>query len=113
MPSGRTGRHVMYVVWQTSSTPDTYYSCSDLILKAAGDGAAVPPKTTGTKTSAGAEPRSSRSPEPGAVATPPEEDGAATGLGAPAAGESWLSRTVAEKSRPAPSRRAGRSPAPP
>lgn len=28
----RTGRHVLYVVWETSSTPDTYYSCSDLVF---------------------------------------------------------------------------------
>jgi chitin-binding protein len=97
LPAGRSGRHVMYVVWQTSSTPDTYYSCSDLILKAAGAGAA-PPKTTGTKTAAGANPRSSRSPEPGAVATPPDEDSPATGLGA-AANESWLSRTAAAESQ--------------
>ncbi|GAA1620867.1 lytic polysaccharide monooxygenase [Actinoplanes couchii] len=28
----RTGRHILYVVWETSSTPDTYYSCSDLVF---------------------------------------------------------------------------------
>ncbi|BEL02537.1 hypothetical protein Q0Z83_007280 [Actinoplanes sichuanensis] len=28
----RTGRHLLYVVWETSSTPDTYYSCSDLVF---------------------------------------------------------------------------------
>ena len=31
----RTGRHILYIVWQTSSTVDTYYSCSDLIFSAA------------------------------------------------------------------------------
>jgi predicted carbohydrate-binding protein with CBM5 and CBM33 domain len=31
----RTGRHLLYVVWETSSTPDTYYSCSDLEFAAA------------------------------------------------------------------------------
>ncbi|MEU8239721.1 lytic polysaccharide monooxygenase [Actinoplanes missouriensis] len=30
----RTGRHLLYVVWETSSTPDTYYSCSDLVFPA-------------------------------------------------------------------------------
>ncbi|GGX23858.1 hypothetical protein GCM10010297_51440 [Streptomyces malachitofuscus] len=30
LPSDRTGRHVLYTVWQNSSTPDTYYSCSDV-----------------------------------------------------------------------------------
>lgn len=28
----RTGRHILYVVWETTSTPDTYYSCSDVVF---------------------------------------------------------------------------------
>ncbi|MFD5228851.1 lytic polysaccharide monooxygenase [Streptomyces qaidamensis] len=32
VPSDRTGRHVLYTVWQNSSTPDTYYSCSDVVF---------------------------------------------------------------------------------
>lgn len=32
MPSGLTGRHVLYVVWRNTDTPDTYYSCSDVVL---------------------------------------------------------------------------------
>ncbi|GAA3740579.1 lytic polysaccharide monooxygenase [Micromonospora maritima] len=38
LPTGRTGRHVIYVIWQNSSTQDTYYSCSDVIFRAAGSG---------------------------------------------------------------------------
>ncbi|MFD9982968.1 lytic polysaccharide monooxygenase [Streptomyces massasporeus] len=34
-PSDRSGRHVLYTVWQNSSTPDTYYSCSDVVFPAA------------------------------------------------------------------------------
>lgn len=30
LPAGLTGRHVLYTVWRNSSTPDTYYSCSDV-----------------------------------------------------------------------------------
>ncbi|MFB4308554.1 lytic polysaccharide monooxygenase [Actinomadura sp. GTD37] len=30
LPRGKTGRHVIYAIWQTSDTPDTYYSCSDV-----------------------------------------------------------------------------------
>lgn len=33
LPTGRTGRQMLYIVWQTSSTADTYYSCSDLAFK--------------------------------------------------------------------------------
>jgi predicted carbohydrate-binding protein with CBM5 and CBM33 domain len=34
LPAGRTGRAVLYTIWQTTSTPDTYYSCSDVLLTA-------------------------------------------------------------------------------
>jgi chitin-binding protein len=44
LPAERTGRHVLYTVWQTTDTPDTYYSCSDVVLGTAGAaGAAGPP----------------------------------------------------------------------
>ncbi|MFI1565238.1 lytic polysaccharide monooxygenase [Streptomyces sp. NPDC020490] len=36
LPSDRTGRHVLYTIWQNSSTADTYYSCSDVVFRAAG-----------------------------------------------------------------------------
>lgn len=36
LPSDRTGRHVLYTIWQNSSTPDTYYSCSDVVFPAGG-----------------------------------------------------------------------------
>ncbi|MFC4011295.1 lytic polysaccharide monooxygenase [Nonomuraea purpurea] len=34
LPKDRTGRHLIYTIWQNSDTPDTYYSCSDVIFKA-------------------------------------------------------------------------------
>jgi chitin-binding protein len=40
LPSDRTGRHVLYTIWQNSSTPDTYYSCSDVEFPAAESAAA-------------------------------------------------------------------------
>ncbi|MBB2943833.1 chitin-binding protein [Actinoplanes lutulentus] len=42
----RTGRQILYVVWETSSTPDTYYSCSDLEFGAPVVKKAVVKKTT-------------------------------------------------------------------
>lgn len=42
LPSDRTGRHVLYTIWQNSSTPDTYYSCSDVVFSKAGAGSAAP-----------------------------------------------------------------------
>ncbi|MFR9779545.1 lytic polysaccharide monooxygenase [Micromonospora sp. MS34] len=58
LPSGRSGRHIIYVIWQNSSTQDTYYSCSDVVFRPAAGapsgargGAAVtpaaPPRTVG------------------------------------------------------------------
>lgn len=35
LPSDRTGRQVLYTIWQNSSTADTYYSCSDVVFPAA------------------------------------------------------------------------------
>jgi predicted carbohydrate-binding protein with CBM5 and CBM33 domain len=32
LPSGKVGRHLLYTVWQNSSTADTYYSCSDVVF---------------------------------------------------------------------------------
>ncbi|NUL02883.1 lytic polysaccharide monooxygenase [Streptomyces lunaelactis] len=43
LPAGLTGRHVLYTVWRNSSTPDTYYSCSDVVLA----GAAKPGDASG------------------------------------------------------------------
>lgn len=30
LPAGKTGRHLIYTIWQNSDAPDTYYSCSDV-----------------------------------------------------------------------------------
>jgi chitin-binding protein len=35
LPSGKAGRHLLYVVWRNSDTPDTYYSCSDVFFRGA------------------------------------------------------------------------------
>ncbi|MEU1280770.1 lytic polysaccharide monooxygenase [Streptomyces sp. NPDC005805] len=63
LPEGLTGRHVLYTIWRNSDTPDTYYSCSDVILTP-GDGDAP----GGDGPGAGAP---SRPAEPPASAEPP------------------------------------------
>jgi chitin-binding protein len=35
LPTGRTGRHLIYTVWQNTDTADTYYSCSDVVFPVA------------------------------------------------------------------------------
>ena len=32
LPRAKTGRHVVFTIWQNSSTSDTYYSCSDVMF---------------------------------------------------------------------------------
>ncbi|MER6572429.1 lytic polysaccharide monooxygenase [Streptomyces sp. NPDC001093] len=38
LPRDRTGRQILYTVWQNSSTADTYYSCSDVVFPQKGAG---------------------------------------------------------------------------
>ncbi len=46
LPAGKTGRHLIYTIWQTTSTPDTYYSCSDVVFRGGGTSAAPATATT-------------------------------------------------------------------
>ena len=60
VPTGRTGRHVIYAIWRTTSTPDTYYSCSDVLI--------APTAATSAGTVA-AQPRASGTATPGPTGT--------------------------------------------
>ncbi|MEV4545796.1 lytic polysaccharide monooxygenase auxiliary activity family 9 protein [Micromonospora echinaurantiaca] len=87
LPADRTGRQLIYTIWQNSDTPDTYYSCSDVDLRppagtagfggAAGDrdaaSPAAPSRTAGTAP-AGAGPAEPAASEPG-VAVASVRDG--------------------------------------
>ncbi|WP_284706362.1 lytic polysaccharide monooxygenase auxiliary activity family 9 protein [Micromonospora phytophila] len=57
LPADRSGRHLIYTVWQNSDTPDTYYSCSDVefrpVAASAGFGG---PTTPGRPADTGATP---------------------------------------------------------
>lgn len=39
LPADRTGRQMLYTIWQNTSTVDTYYSCSDVVFPASDKGA--------------------------------------------------------------------------
>ncbi|WP_433383368.1 lytic polysaccharide monooxygenase [Actinoplanes sp. CA-142083] len=69
LPSDRTGRHILYIVWQTSSTPDTYYSCSDVVFKKASTPASAAPVAT-KKSVATKKPSASPSPSATEEAAP-------------------------------------------
>ncbi|MFI6038988.1 lytic polysaccharide monooxygenase [Streptomyces sp. NPDC051315] len=97
LPADRTGRQVLYTIWQNSSTPDTYYACSDVVFPEAGEEReAVRPSSTPT-----ADRTAERSfAGPSASATPTADVAAAGADGtgsAPAAAEP-ASTPVAEAS---------------
>ncbi|WP_432075262.1 lytic polysaccharide monooxygenase [Streptomyces wuyuanensis] len=74
LPADRAGRHVIYTIWRNSDTPDTYYSCSDVVLTGArsGDGAGGGDEG-GRGKSAGSDagaPSASGTPAPQGPATP-------------------------------------------
>ncbi|MDG4836889.1 lytic polysaccharide monooxygenase [Micromonospora sp. WMMD967] len=64
LPAGRTGRHLIYTIWQNSSTPDTYYSCSDVVFRGV-KATATPSKATPSKAATKSAPRTAVS-EPAA-----------------------------------------------
>ncbi|GAA4850367.1 lytic polysaccharide monooxygenase [Kitasatospora terrestris] len=41
IPTGRTGRQLIYAIWQRSDSPEAFYSCSDVVLDGATTGAAT------------------------------------------------------------------------
>ncbi|MFF3904710.1 lytic polysaccharide monooxygenase [Streptomyces sp. NPDC001848] len=43
LPADRSGHHVLYTIWQNSSTTDTYYSCSDVVFTASATSGASGP----------------------------------------------------------------------
>ncbi|MFJ7077375.1 lytic polysaccharide monooxygenase [Streptomyces sp. NPDC098781] len=79
LPSDRAGRHVLFTIWQNSSTPDTYYSCSDVVFpgggsSGSGGGSATTSAPTdkdraNDRTTAGASPTTK--PRAGEQRTPP------------------------------------------
>ncbi|SHM55563.1 lytic polysaccharide monooxygenase auxiliary activity family 9 protein [Cryptosporangium aurantiacum] len=69
MPTGRAGQHVVYTIWQNSSTADTYYSCSDVVF----------PPSKGTEKTAAATPSRQASVAPAAGSAGDEPTAAAGG----------------------------------
>jgi chitin-binding protein len=36
VPTGKSGRHMIYMIWQRTDSPEAFYSCSDVIFGSAG-----------------------------------------------------------------------------
>ncbi|GAP63111.1 chitinase [Ardenticatena maritima] len=41
----RTGRHVIYAIWQRTDSPEAFYACSDVVFQASGGGEPAPTVT--------------------------------------------------------------------
>lgn len=50
IPAGRTGRQLVYAIWQRSDSPEAFYSCSDVVFDGSGNapGTAPVPSASGT-----------------------------------------------------------------
>ncbi|MEU1949249.1 lytic polysaccharide monooxygenase [Streptomyces sp. NPDC020125] len=77
LPAGRTGRQLLYTIWRNTSTPDTYYSCSDVVLgskarssEAPSSEAAAPPSQDAAAASRATSATSATSEEDGGGSTP-------------------------------------------
>ncbi|MER5195344.1 lytic polysaccharide monooxygenase [Streptomyces sp. NPDC002755] len=70
LPADRTGRQMLYTIWQNSSTPDTYYSCSDVVFPEAVS-QSKPESSPTTKAPASATPVASASTTPGSPSAAP------------------------------------------
>ncbi|WP_031486898.1 lytic polysaccharide monooxygenase [Streptomyces bicolor] len=70
LPSDRSGRHVLYTVWQNSSTPDTYYSCSDVVFPERATAAPAPTTEPRATASRAASSEAPSSPSTSAPTTP-------------------------------------------
>ncbi|MFH9980569.1 lytic polysaccharide monooxygenase [Streptomyces sp. NPDC017179] len=91
LPADRTGRHVLFTVWQNSSTPDTYYSCSDVVFAKATNATAGTGGSGGTGGTAGPAGQGDSGPSAGSPATgTPKPD-----TRSPGAGHSHESHTTA------------------
>ncbi|MGW3690142.1 lytic polysaccharide monooxygenase auxiliary activity family 9 protein [Streptomyces sp. NPDC005125] len=66
LPAGKSGRHVIFTIWENTTLPDTYYSCSDVVFRGAG-GTFPPspaPSATGNMVEAGASAPTVTLPDP-------------------------------------------------
>ncbi|WP_282693768.1 lytic polysaccharide monooxygenase, partial [Streptomyces sp. CC208A] len=102
----KSGRHLVYSIWQRSDSPEAFYTCSDVVFGGESGGGAAPSASVSTPPSA--SPTSPASPAKQSTKEPATEPTAeATEVGAPAA-----SPDVTSAPAPAPAATASGAPAP-
>ncbi|MFG2309762.1 lytic polysaccharide monooxygenase [Streptomyces sp. NPDC048566] len=96
LPADRTGRQMLFTVWQNTSTPDTYYSCSDVVLSG-GPAASTPTRSAGAPAGTGTSSGGRGAHSPSAVPAAPSSPAVASASGvtsAPASSEAASSVTA-------------------
>jgi predicted carbohydrate-binding protein with CBM5 and CBM33 domain len=48
LPQGRSGRHLVYTIWQRSDSPEAFYACSDVVFGSGGNPSPPPPGPCGS-----------------------------------------------------------------
>ncbi|MGW0749584.1 lytic polysaccharide monooxygenase auxiliary activity family 9 protein, partial [Streptomyces sp. NPDC002587] len=81
----KSGRHLIYSIWQRSDSPEAFYTCSDVVFgKDSGGGAGSKPSTgTGTGTSTAPTAGTGTAPTAGTSAAPGSKPGASAAPSAP------------------------------
>lgn len=79
LPAGKSGRHVIYSVWQRSDSNETFYGCSDVIFDG-GNGEVTGVGTGGTQSPSPSTPTSSPTPGPSASTPGGGTPGGCTGM---------------------------------
>ncbi|MFI6446180.1 lytic polysaccharide monooxygenase [Kitasatospora sp. NPDC050543] len=101
IPAGRTGRQLIYAIWQRSDSPEAFYSCSDVVFDGSGSTAGTAPVPTADGTS------------PAGGHSHPASPAAPTATTGPAAtSPAVTSRAATSPSSGAPATGAGSAPAP-
>ncbi|MEV6496742.1 lytic polysaccharide monooxygenase auxiliary activity family 9 protein [Streptomyces prunicolor] len=88
LPTGRTGRQLIYTIWQNSSTEDTYYSCSDVVFPGGSAASSSSSKETAASKDKTASPSSSTAKSPTAASPSAKVSESATAQKASPAEES-------------------------
>ncbi|MFE9922045.1 lytic polysaccharide monooxygenase [Streptomyces sp. NPDC005774] len=71
----RSGKQLLYAVWQRSDSPEAFYSCSDVAFAGGeGGGASEGPDDGGSESGAGDTPKDEAAPAPAPVASAPSEE---------------------------------------
>ncbi|MFB7616422.1 lytic polysaccharide monooxygenase [Kitasatospora sp. NPDC056181] len=119
MPAGRSGRQLIYAIWQRSDSPEAFYSCSDVVFDGSGSAptstpavpGTVPPAPSGPATAApsqaghpaGHDHTTAAAPAPAAAVTTPAAATTQAAAAPPAPASSATSGTSGTPSAPATS----------